>query len=69
MGLYPDAGELDADSQRLIDLMSLCKEVRCFEFEGHLYEGYYVDIVKKYHRLNPSKSFNVWLQDTQKMLR
>ncbi len=50
-------------------LLHECKQVSCFEHEGRMYLGYYVDAVKQFIAENPKPAdFSVWLQDTHKQL-
>lgn len=53
---------------KLTELLSLTKDVECFEFEGVIFKGYRPDSIKRYLELNPSKSFYVWLHDTHVIL-
>ncbi len=58
----------EEELHKCLYLLSLTKEVHCFEFEGLLILGCRVEIIKKYFKEKPSSKFRTWLIDNNLVL-
>jgi len=57
------------DYNKIVELVNKCKDHYTFEFEGLLIDGEKVDIIKRYLKINPSKSFRTWLIDFELVIK
>ena len=59
---------LDDEYVKFNDLYKDCKDVDCFTFDGVIFLGEKVEVIKRYIKLRPSKSFYVWCHDNLTIL-
>ena len=63
------AGIPKVNIKKVINLVKLCSDHPCFEFQGLLIEGDKVNTVKMYIHRNSSIKFRTWLIDTGLVLK
>jgi len=59
----------DEDYELFTQIYNDMKSVNCFEYNGYIFLGEKVEVIKRYLHLKPSKKFFIWLQDNVEIIK